>query len=243
MAGEAIAGSPPALMLAGERFVLHPERALELPAHRTLVIADVHWGKATTLRAHGIPVPSGGTRDDLARLDRVLARTEASHLVVLGDLVHSRHAWTASALAPLLAWRARWPSLSITLVRGNHDAHAGDPPAALRIAAVDAPFMIGVLQAQHEPIAADVELDDGEPFVLCGHLHPTLSLAGRGGDRVRLPCFVHGARQLILPAFSTFTGRGAWTPDPQERVFAIVEDEIIDVVPRYGRVRLQRRAT
>lgn len=235
VAGEVIARPARAFEIAGHRGVLHPERALELPDHHLLVIADVHWGKATALRAHGVPVPRGGTRDDLARLDRVLARTGASHLLVLGDLVHSRHAWSPSALAPVMAWRAQWPVLSITLVRGNHDAHAGDPPPELRIEAVDAPFEIAGLHAVHEPPVAergDMAHADAVPFVLCGHLHPTLALAGRGGDRVRLPCFVRGPQHLILPAFSTFTGRGAWTPDAEERAFAIVDDDIVEIAPR-----------
>jgi DNA ligase-associated metallophosphoesterase len=236
IAGDVARPRTHALTIAGQQVVLHPERALEFPAHRLLVIADVHWGKATTLRAHGIPVPRGGTRDDLARLDRLLLRTGASQLLVLGDLVHSRHAWHGAALEPVLAWRERWAALSITLVRGNHDAHAGDPPPAMRIDTVDAPFAIAGVHAAHEPPAGAHHLAQapGTPFTLCGHLHPNVALAGRGGDRLRLPCFVHGAGQLILPAFSTFTGRGAWTPDPQERVFAIVDDEMIEVVPRYG---------
>jgi metallophosphoesterase superfamily enzyme len=63
---------PLALTHGDVSLVLHPERALELPATRCLLISDVHWGKASALRAHGIPVPAGGTAADLERLDRVL---------------------------------------------------------------------------------------------------------------------------------------------------------------------------
>lgn len=202
--------------------VLHAERALELPASQTLIIADLHWGKATALRALGVPVPTGGTAHDLRRLDAVLERTSARALVILGDLAHSHHGWDERALAPVLAWRARWPSLAITLVRGNHDRHAGDPPAALEIVCVDGPHAHEGLQLTHEPMPAA-----GATFSVCGHLHPTTRLAGRGGDRVRLPCFVLGAQHLILPAFSSFTGSGAWLPAAGERAYGVVEDTII----------------
>lgn len=220
-----------AISVAQTEAILHPERALELPAERALVIADLHLGKALTLRAHGIPVPPGGTRDDLARLDRVLARSGAAHLVVLGDLGHSRHAWDPRALAPVLEWRARWPSLAITLVRGNHDRHAGDPPPALGIHVVDPPARLGHWALHHEPPAQHAN----DTAALYGHLHPTVRIDGRGRQRVRLPCFVQRDGHLILPAFSAFTGAGAWHPRTTDRVWLIVEDEVVAApAPAYG---------
>ena len=58
------------LTIAGEDVQLLPERALYWPRACTLVVADVHWGKAATFRAAGIPIPSGTTTEDLARLDQ-----------------------------------------------------------------------------------------------------------------------------------------------------------------------------
>ncbi len=203
--------------------VLHAERAVELPGQRTVAIADVHWGKATAMRANGVPVPGGGTTADLTRLDRLLGRTNAERLLILGDLAHSRHGWNSRALEPVMAWRSRWPSLQITLVRGNHDAHAGDPPSGLGIETYDTLSLHDVICA-HEPPHAHVQ-----GITLCGHLHPNVKLAGRGGDRVRLPCFVLGSNYLMLPAFSAFTGGGAWTPSRGERAFAIVDDHVAEV--------------
>lgn len=220
---EAAAGSL-TLALAGATVVLHPERALEMPGEATVIIADLHLGKATTLRAHGVPVPPGGTLDDLTRLDRVLTRTSADHLVVLGDLVHSRHAWDPRALAPVLAWRRRWPSLAVTLVRGNHDRHAGAPPPALAIRVVDPPFALAGFALHHEPPASPTT-----PPWLAGHLHPTRLLEGRGRQRVRLPCFVGRGDALLLPAFSSFTGSGAWQPMPDDRAYLIADDTVLPV--------------
>jgi DNA ligase-associated metallophosphoesterase len=214
--------SPAVVHLHGHHLVLHPERALELPDAGLLIVADLHWGKATALRAQGVPIPSGGTANDLRRLDAVLERTDARELCILGDLAHSRHGWDARALVPVYEWRARWPSLAITLVRGNHDRHAGDPPASLDIACVDGPYAHHRLQLTHEPI-----VPSRAALHVFGHLHPTARLVGRGGDRVRLPCFVLGSQHLILPAFSSFTGAGAWVPSPGERVFGVVEDAVV----------------
>lgn len=216
------------LTVAGEQVRLHPERALELPRLRTLVIADLHLGKATALRAHGVPVPPGSTTADLARLDALLRGTSATSLLVLGDLAHSRHGWQTRALEPVRAWRAAWPSLEITLVRGNHDMHAGHPPADLAIAVVDAPYQLGAFTCAHEPPSAESQAVDADAHrvTLCGHLHPHARLAGRGRDRVRLPCFVQRGQTFVLPAFSSFTGGGAWSARPDDEVWAVVGDAV-----------------
>lgn len=214
-----------ALTMAGSSIVLYAERAVGVPAHNALLIADVHLGKAMTMRAHGVPVPPGGTSADLARLDQVLARSGASHLYVLGDLVHSRHAWHPRALASFTAWRASHPALAITLVRGNHDAHGGDPPAALGIDVVMPPHPLAPFALQHEPPAHP---RDAAPSIF-GHLHPSLAIAGRARQRVRLPCFVQRQGSLLLPAFTAFTGGGAWQPAPGDVPYLIAEDEIVPV--------------
>lgn len=214
------------VQMHGQHLVLHAERALEVPQAGALIVADLHWGKATALRSIGVPIPTGGTAEDLRRLDTVLERTGARALYILGDLAHSHHGWDERALVPVQAWRARWPQLAITLVRGNHDRHAGDPPTSLDITCVDGPYWQHDLQLAHEPVPPS-----GSALHVFGHVHPTTRLAGRGRDRVRLPCFVQGAQHLILPAFSSFTGAGAWVPSPRERPFGVVDDTVVPLPP------------
>ena len=63
--------------LAGESVSLLPERAIYWPREGALIVADLHWGKAASFRAAGVPIPSGTTSADLARLNRALDRTGA----------------------------------------------------------------------------------------------------------------------------------------------------------------------
>src|SRR5258706_9161580 len=122
------------LTLAGETVELLPERALFWPRTRTLVVADLHWGKAATFRAAGIPIPAGTTTSDLARLNAILDRTGARRILILGDLFHAAPGRAApTTLAMLRRWRASHANVDMLLVRGNHDRHAGDPPAELEI--------------------------------------------------------------------------------------------------------------
>lgn len=53
--------------LAGHRVLLLLEKALYWPARKMLVIADIHFGKAASFRAQGVPVPRGTTTETWTR--------------------------------------------------------------------------------------------------------------------------------------------------------------------------------
>lgn len=212
------------LTLAGEQVILMSERALYWPGTSTLVVADLHWGKPTTFRAAAIPVPIGTTSDDLARLDSALQRTGARRMVVLGDLFHANAGRIAShTLAELRRWRSLAGTFEILLVRGNHDRHAGDPPKDLQINWVNAPAFVPPFIFRHEPV------DEEGAYGLAGHVHPALTLVGRGLQRETLPCFVVGKQRMIVPAFGSFTGFGVVQPGPGDRAFVVAEDEVLEV--------------
>ncbi|NHZ97325.1 ligase-associated DNA damage response endonuclease PdeM [Massilia sp. CCM 8734] len=199
------------MRLADEAVLLLPEKALYWPARQMLVIADIHFGKAASFRAQGVPVPRGTTSDNLAALDALLAAHPTREIVFLGDFLHARAAHASATLATMLAWRARHPNLILTLVRGNHDKHAGDPAASLAIGMVDEPHTVGPFAFCHHP-------DIGAPgYVLAGHVHPVYRLSTRL-DSLRLPCFLIGPTRMVLPSFGAFTGGFAVTPGPGEHV-------------------------
>ncbi len=225
-----------ALSYGGERLVLRPERAVFLSEHRTVLVADVHIGKARAFRQLGVPVPGGTTQDTLQRLGALVDATQAEHLVVLGDLLHSAHAQGSTAMAALAAWREARPALRITLVRGNHDDRAGDPPASLAIDIVDEPHPFGGLLLCHHPTArvpAGMQracAEAGRAIArVGGHVHPAVRVHGRANDSLRLPAFHVGADFLVLPAFGAFTGMHTVRARPGERLFAVVEDQVVAV--------------
>lgn len=197
------------LALAGEMVEMLAEKALWWPAERTLFIADLHLGKAASFRALGQPVPSGTTQDNLDRLSALIDQHAAQRIVFLGDFLHAAAAQQASVLNPVRQWRAQHAAVDGLLVRGNHDSHAGDPPADLRIGTVDEPHRIGPFAACHHPQQVT------GAFSLAGHLHPAITLTGPARDRQRLPAFWRSEGLLVLPAFGAFTG-GSRQPAPAD---------------------------
>ena len=209
--------------LAGERILLLPERAAYWIERETLLIADTHWGKAATMRAAAIPVPGGTTRESLERLARVVWRTKAKRVVLLGDCLHARNGRAESTLAELAVWRAQHAKLEMELVRGNHDRHAGDPPTELAMRCVDAPQSDAPFIYRHFPKETE------GAYTLAGHLHPAIRLHGSGAQRATLPCFWFGERVGVLPAFGGLTGMAKIRPNPGDRVCAVAGDEVIAI--------------
>jgi uncharacterized protein len=214
----------------GSRLRLHAldllaQRAAYWRERRWLVIADAHFGKAAVFRARGVPVPQGTTSDNLARLDALIDLTRPAAVVVLGDLFHAREAHAAATIAAFHTWRLRHAALELILVEGNHDHAAGRPPRELDIRCEAEPYRVDDIAFCHTP-----QWVDGLT-TLAGHLHPAVTLHGRGGDSVRLPCFWIRERLVVLPAFGAFTGGASIRRDFGDRVVALAEDQLFELPP------------
>jgi uncharacterized protein len=199
------------------------QRAAFLPSLSLLLVADLHFGKAHSFRRLGVPVPGGTTAGSLARLDSAVADSGARHIVFLGDLLHSAGARAPATLAAVARWREQHADLQLTLVRGNHDGHAGDPPADWGVHCVDEPWQPpgapGLVLCHHPQPVADA-------YVLAGHTHPAVLLGGRAHERLRLPCFHFGPAVGVLPAFGEFTGMHVVRKAPGDRVYAVSPDAV-----------------
>ena len=228
---------------SGDDLLLLPGRAAFVPATRTLLVADVHLGKAATFRRAGIPVPEGSAQRDLARLAALAARHSARRVVVLGDLIHAKSGCTEAVIDEFRACRNGIAAECI-LVLGNHDRGLGMSPATWAerlgidacVPALDEP----PFHLVHEPATA-LTARWHDLFTIAGHLHPTVALRSPSGDRLADRCFLHAEATLVLPAFGSFTGGHRVSYADGMRLWIARDDGVVEVTTIAERSRRARR--
>ena len=151
MDGSGREASHQGITAGGEALLLLAERAVYWPRTGTLLIADAHFGKAASFRARGVPVPEATTTDNLDALGRLVERWSPRRIVFLGDFTHAREADSEPTRGALCAWRRRYSSPELILVRGNHDALESGLTAALDMRTEDEPWQQGGLALCHHP--------------------------------------------------------------------------------------------
>jgi DNA ligase-associated metallophosphoesterase len=210
--------------------VLLAGRAAWLPATGTLLVADLHLGKAAAFRRQGIPVPEGSAQEDLRRLAQLVRDTAARRLLVLGDLFHARSGCTERVFAEFTAARRAFADTEVMLVVGNHDHAVGRLPPALGIDSCMRSLDEPPLHFVHDAATPLPDLDHDRPcFTIAGHLHPTLSLQAPSGDRLADRCFVADDSTLVLPAFGSFTGGHRVKPEAGMRLWIARDDGVVEV--------------
>lgn len=204
--------------IEGEKIALLPERALYWPAHHTLIVADLHWGKAGHFRKNGIAIPAQAQQHDEIKLASIISKHKVQRLVVAGDMFHSKD---NKEVQGFLHWRQSHLQLHIDLVIGNHDIL---PPKQ---------YEDWNLQQHHDGlklgpfyIAHDV-VENCDGYCIHGHVHPAVRISGKGRNHIKLDCFAADAHRMILPAFGQFTGNHTVYEDDHKHIYVVTDSEVI----------------
>lgn len=207
------------------RFWLLPQKAIYWQKKKILMIADLHIGKSGHFRKHGIPVPGEVNTSNIDRMDELVREIEPEHLIILGDLFHSRanREWEQ-----FQSWRKRQPKLEVSLVIGNHDILPGTAYHSSHINLFKK-LTIESFLLIHDLNQLPSDTDRPDSYILSGHIHPAVQLRGKGRQSMKLPCFYFGVNEGILPAFGQFTGTHVIEPRKGEKVFTIADSQILDM--------------
>ncbi len=203
--------------LCGENLLLLPEKAIFWQEKRYLLLADLHLGKARHFRKNGFAVPDSEKNFQL--LSKLIRHFQPEKVLFLGDLFHSDY---NLALDHLAAFMQQHPT-HYELVIGNHDILSAENYARLGMQLTEGHRQEGPFCLCHEPMASE------KAYVLSGHIHPGVRLQGAGRQSLRLPCYFFGEKQAILPAFGSFTGLHVLQPKAKDKVFVILENEVLQV--------------
>lgn len=221
---------PPALpgahwdTIAGERVAFLPQRAAWWERARTLILADLHLGKAETFAAAGAALNGGVLDHTLAQLSDLASSLNAARLIIVGDLLHAPAGLTSALIDRVREWR-RSLVAQIVVVPGNHDRRIDAVSREWDLLVTSASLIEPPFGFVHDP--ADVPTSS--PSVATwwvGHVHPCIWLGNRA-DALKLPCFIASDRLVQLPAFSTFTGGVCVRPSPGDRVHAIADSTVV----------------
>ena len=205
--------------ISGEKLELLWQKAIWLPKRKTLLAADLHFGKINHFRKAGIPVPAKANDKNTETLIDLLNQTRPDRVIFLGDLFHSHYNEEWAVLGQILN---HFCSCDFELVRGNHDILSQLQYERHRITVHENALELGNLLLTHEPVAQMQR----ESYNLAAHIHPGVRLRGKGKQRLTLPCFYFGKDQGILPAFGSFTGMALIAPQKEARIFVVAENKV-----------------
>lgn len=228
------------LELAGERVELSAAGAAYLPQHSTLLVADLHFEKASSYAVRGQMLPPYDSAVTLARLAAEIERVRPRRVIALGDSFHDQRARGRMDVSVVEQVRAMTGQANWTWIAGNHDVSPPDDLGGDCVEEVE----LGALVLRHEP------LEGAGVAEVAGHLHPCARVRGDTGS-VRAKCFVADETRMILPSFGALTGGlnvcdaafgGLFAAQP--RVCVVGRDRVYEVsaerlVPdRAGRARM-----
>jgi len=187
------------IVLDGVEVVLDVAGALWMPQSRTLVVADLHLEKGSSLARRRVFLPPYDTGATLAALALLIQRRDPAQVICLGDSFHDNGGAARlgeaerSRIAALQRGRAWY------WVAGNHDS---DLPSGIDGGIggeIVAEMALEGLLFRHEPAVGPQR---GE---VAGHLHPSAKVRGRGRS-VRRRAFATDGDRLVMPAFGVLAG-------------------------------------
>lgn len=205
---------------SGEELTLTNQRVLYWKRKKLLVLSDLHLGKSTHFRKHGIAMPAQVTVSDLLHLEKLINYYNPKEVIIVGDLIHAGLNKEVTLFRTLTS---QFPAVLFTLVIGNHDR-----PYKLKWQD------IGITEVHHalqrDGIYFSHDSMSGHPgFCIMGHIHPGVVVKLPTNHYLKFPCFVVTDSEIILPAFSRFTGLDTRNLPKKASCFAFYEEGIFEV--------------
>ena len=197
-----------ACKFAGQLMLLDAMCALYVCESDTLVVSDLHFGKAQSLNRYGNTLPEYDSDATLAVLEQLLFRYQPASVVSLGDSFHDRR--VSESLPPEIADKLCTLCHSVkdwVWVLGNHDEEISQKWPGRYVEEI----RLQGIAFRHDYLHYQV------PQVI-GHFHPKYQ-ARLSGTKVSGSCFMNSDKLMIMPALGSFTGGLAHDNDVLSTLF------------------------
>ncbi|WP_449387312.1 ligase-associated DNA damage response endonuclease PdeM [Chryseobacterium lineare] len=202
-----------------ETFTLTNQRALFWEEQKALILSDLHIGKTAHFRKNGIALANQIMKNDLERLSILIEYFKPEKFIVVGDLLH---AGDNSDVDEFCEWRNQYNDLQFHLIEGNHDRISKKLESKLCLN-----FKSESLEIDDFMLIHDFEKKHRK-FQITGHIHPGFVI-NSPVKKIKLPCFVVTENQLLLPAFSEFTGLDTKNLPQKGRFYVFTDAEIYEI--------------
>lgn len=173
------------------------QRALFWDKHQALILSDLHLGKAAHFRKNGIALPTQVTLQDLRRLEQLIQYFAVKQVIIVGDLIHAGANTEVSLLQHFIG---KFPYIKFVLIKGNHDRFTDEQWTTMGIHRTYQDWYLDNIYFTHQTNTIH------HSATIIGHVHPGVRVRMSTKQLITFPCFVVSTRQIILPAFSRFTG-------------------------------------
>jgi len=207
------------ITIQNEIFTLTNQRALFWEKEKALIFSDLHIGKTAHFRKNGIALANHIMKNDLERLSILIENFQPEKFIIVGDLLH---AGNNSEVDEFCIWKNQYSDIKFCLVEGNHDRISKTLEKKLCL-----DFKAKSLEI--DDIAFVHDFDRSNPkFQITGHIHPGFVIHSPV-KKIKLPCFVQTSKQLLLPAFSEFTGLDTKNIPKIGMYFVFTDSEIYEI--------------
>ena len=186
------------IQFAGKALVLTNLSTLYIKELDTIVLADMHIGKATHFQKHGIAIPNTVLANDLNNLETLIHHFNPQKIIIVGDMFHAEN---NLEIQQFKDWKLQFSAIQFILIKGNHDRYYHSIYQDLNLEVIQNELIVEGITFVHNLVDFKAE-----GCSISGLLHPGVLVKAKARQRIKLPCFAVGNQHLILPAFSEFTG-------------------------------------
>ncbi len=205
------------LEISNQHFILLNQKAVFWKEKKMLVIADLHLGKASHFRKHGIAISHQSAVKDLEKLHDIIIEYTPLSIIFLGDLFHSNYNKEWESFIEL---RKFFSHVLFILVKGNHDIIKPELYLKNHISLNESLKIEGFLFS-HEK-----KENEKCVFQFYGHTHPGIKIKGSGKSILKLPCFAQKENALMLPAFGALTGLHLINQKDYDKIYVVGNEKI-----------------